>query len=138
MNYHIVCASPFRIMRNADLTIEEDEAEDLLKEIEKQLKKRQWGQAIRLEVENGIDKRLLKIIRDDLEIEGDDIFHIEGPLDLTFLMKMYGLEGFGHLKESGYLPPQQVPGLSGDYNIFEEIRKGIFCCTILTRPLTRS
>ncbi len=124
LNYHIVCASPFRIMRNADLTIEEDEAEDLLKEIEKQLKKRQWGQAIRLEVENGIDKRLLKIIRDDLEIEGDDIFHIEGPLDLTFLMKMYGLEGFGHLKESGYLPPQQVPGLSGDYNIFEEIRKG--------------
>lgn len=124
LNYHIVCTSPFRIMRNADLTIEEDEAEDLLKEIEKQLKKRQWGQAIRLEVESGINKRLLKIIRDDLEIEGEDIFHIDGPLDLTFLMKMYGLEGFGHLKESGYLPPQPVPGLSGDYNIFEEIRKG--------------
>ena len=54
--------------------------------------------------------RLLKIIRDDLEIEGDDIFHIEGPLDLTFLMKMYGLEGFGHLKESGYLanPPLRL------------------------------
>ena len=124
LNYHIVCTSPFRIMRNADLTIEEDEAEDLLKEIEKQLKKRQWGQAIRLEVENGIDKRLLKIIRDDLEIEDEDIFHIDGPLDLTFLMKMYGLEGFGHLKESGYLPPQPVPELSGDYNIFDEIRKG--------------
>ena len=50
-------------MRNADLSIEEEEAEDLLKEIEKQLKKRQWGQAIRLEVETGIDKRLLDIIR---------------------------------------------------------------------------
>ena len=124
LNYHIVCASPFRIMRNADLTIEEDEAEDLLKEIEKQIKKRQWGQAIRLEVESGIDKRLLKIIRDDLRIEGEDIFHIDGPLDLTFLMKMYGLEGFEHLKETAYLPPQPVPGLSEDYNIFEEIRKG--------------
>ena len=55
LNYDIVCAHPFRIMRNADLTIEEDEAADLLKEIEKQLKKRQWGQAIRLEVEAGID-----------------------------------------------------------------------------------
>lgn len=45
LNYDIVCAHPFRIMRNADLTIEEDEAADLLKEIEKQLKKRQWGRS---------------------------------------------------------------------------------------------
>lgn len=50
-------------MRNADLSIDEDEAADLLKEIEKQLKKRQWGEAIRLEVESGMDKRLLKIIK---------------------------------------------------------------------------
>lgn len=124
LNYHIVCTSPFRIMRNADLTIEEDEAEDLLKEIEKQLKKRQWGQAIRLEVESGIDKRLLKIIKDDLSIEAEDIYQIDGPLDLTFLMKMYGLEGFGRLKESAYLPPQPVPELPEDCNIFDEIRKG--------------
>ena len=124
LNYHIVCTSPFRIMRNADLTIEEDEAEDLLKEIEKQLKKRQWGQAIRLEVEGGIDKRLLKIIKDDLSIETEDIYQIDGPLDLTFLMKMYGLEGFGRLKESAYLPPQPVPELPEDCNIFDEIRKG--------------
>lgn len=124
LNYHIVCTSPFRIMRNADLTIEEDEAEDLLKEIEKQLKKRQWGQAIRLEVESDIDKRLLKIIKDDLSIEGEDIYKIDGPLDLTFLMKMYGLEGFDRLKESAYLPPQSVPELPEDCNIFDEIRKG--------------
>ena len=67
-------------MRNADLTIDEDEAEDLLKEIEKQLKKRQWGQAIRLEVEAGMDKRLLRIIKDELSIEEEDIYHIDGPL----------------------------------------------------------
>lgn len=63
LNYDVICAHPFRIMRNADLSIDEDEAADLLKEIEKQLKKRQWGEAIRLEVEDGIDKRLLKIIK---------------------------------------------------------------------------
>lgn len=124
LNYNILCASPFRIMRNADLTIEEDEAEDLLKEIEKQLKKRQWGQAIRLEVESGMDKRLLKIIEDELLIMDEDIYHIDGPLDLTFLMKMYGLEGFGELKESGYGKPQPVPELPADCDIFEEIRKG--------------
>ena len=44
LNYSVICAYPFRVMRNADLTIDEEEAEDLLKEIEKQLKRRQWGQ----------------------------------------------------------------------------------------------
>ena len=46
----MICAHPYRIMRNADLTIDEDEAEDLLVEIQRQLKKRQWGEVIRLEV----------------------------------------------------------------------------------------
>ena len=124
LNYDIVCAYPFRIMRNADFSIEEDEAEDLLKEIEKQLKKRQWGQAIRLEVEEKIDERLLQIIREELSIEEADLYRIAGPLDLTFLMKMYGLSGFEHLKEKGYAKPQPVAQLPADCDIFEEIRKG--------------
>ena len=52
LNYDIVASHPFRIMRNADLTIDEEEAVDLLEEIQKQLKKRQWGEAIRLEIED--------------------------------------------------------------------------------------
>lgn len=123
LNYDIVCAHPFRIMRNADLTIDEDEAADLLKEIEKQLKKRQWGEAIRLEAEAGMDKRLLKVIRKELNMEEEDIYHIDGPLDLTFLMKMYGLEGFAHLKTPKY-EPKQVPELPAGCDIFEQIRKG--------------
>lgn len=123
LNYDIVCSYPFRIMRNADLTIEEDEAEDLLKEIEKQLKKRQWGQAIRLEVEDGIDERLLEIIEEELRISEEDIYRIDGPLDLTFLMKMYGLSGFDQLKERSYAPPQPIPELPAECDIFERIRK---------------
>ena len=123
LNYDVVCSPPFRIMRNADLTIDEDEAEDLLKEIEKQLKKRQWGQAIRLEVEAGMDKRLLRIIKDELSIEEEDIYHIDGPLDLTFLMKMYGLEGFEHLKEEKYVP-QPVPEFMEEGSVFDKIRQG--------------
>lgn len=122
LNYDIVCAHPFRIMRNADLTIEEDEAADLLKEIEKQLKKRQWGEAIRLEVEDGMDKRLLKILKSELHLE-QNIYRIAGPLDLTVLMKIYGLEGFAHLKTPKYVP-QQVPELPVGCNLFDEIRKG--------------
>lgn len=123
LNYDIVCAHPFRIMRNADLTIEEDEAADLLKEIEKQLKKRQWGEAIRLEVEAGCDKRLLDILRKELHMEEQNIYAIDGPLDLTVCMKMYGLEGFEHLKTPKYTP-QQVPELPTGCSIFDEIRKG--------------
>ncbi len=123
LNYDIVCAYPFRIMRNADLTIEEDEAADLLKEIEKQIKKRQWGEVIRLEVQDGMDKQLLKIIKKELSIEAQSIYEIDGPLDLTFLMKMYGLDGFEHLKEPQYIP-QPIPELPAGCDIFEEIRKG--------------
>ena len=86
LNYDIVIAHPFRIMRNADLTIDEEEAEDLLEEIQKQLKKRQWGEAIRLEVEDKMDKRLLKILKEGALIsKTQDIFEINGPLDLTIL-----------------------------------------------------
>ncbi len=123
LNYDIVCVHPFRIMRNADLTIAEDEAADLLKEIEKQLKQRQRGEAIRLEVEAGIDKRLLKFLREELSIHTESIYAIDGPLDLTFLMKMYALEGFEHLKTPGYVP-QPVPELPAGGDIFAAIRKG--------------
>lgn len=124
LNYDIVCSYPFRIMRNADFLLEEDEAEDLLKEIEKQLKRRQWGQAIRLEVEEGIDERLLDIIEKELSVVEDDIYRIDGPLDLTFLMKMYALPGFTHLKEKGYDEPQPVPEFPEECDVFEQIRKG--------------
>ncbi len=123
LNYDILAASPFRIMRNADLTIEE-EAEDLLQEIQKQLKKRQWGEVIRLEVEEKVDKQLLKILRKELAVSAEDIFAINGPLDLTFLMKMYGgLTGFDNLKAERYTP-QPVPALMNDEDIFANIRKG--------------
>lgn len=123
LNYEIICAHPFRIMRNADFDIDEEEAADLLKEIQKQLKKRQWGEAIRLEVEDKMDKRLLKILKREMKLETEDIFFIPGPLDLTFLMKMYGLAGFDKLKAEKYTP-QPIPALMNDDDIFTNIRKG--------------
>lgn len=123
LSYDVICVHPYRIMRNADLTIDEDDASDLLKEIQKQLRKRRWGEVIRLEVEEKIDKRLLKILRKEFEIKEDGIYRINGPLDLTFLMKMYGIEGFDDYKTPRYIP-QPVPELTGKPDIFEEIRKG--------------
>ena len=119
----VVCAYPYRIMRNADLTIDEDEAEDLLVEIQKQLKKRQWGEVIRLEVEDSIDSRLLKVLQEEFDIKEEDIFRIPGPLDLTYLMKVYGTAGYEEYKETSYTPPAPVPAFQNDRNIFEVIRE---------------
>jgi len=122
LNYEVICSAPYRIMRNADLTIEEEEAEDLLKEIEKQIRKRQWGEAIRLEVQDDIDKKLLKRLKSELKLSDDDIYEINGPIDLTFLMKMYGIDGYDHLKKKGFTP-QPVPELPEGCDIFEKIKE---------------
>ena len=122
LNYNIVCAYPFRIMRNADLTIDEDEAEDLLKEIEKQIKKRQWGEVIRLEVAGDMDKKLLKLLSKELNCNDNEIYHIDGPLDLTFLMKLYGAKGYDRFRARPFVP-QPLENLGPDKDIFAQIRK---------------
>lgn len=123
LNYHVLCAHPYRVMRNADLPIDEDEAADLLKEIQKQLKKRQWGEVIRLEVEASVDKKLLRFLKDELKVAEEDIFQISGPIDLTFLMKMYGISGCDSLRYEPY-KPQRVPEIEPGEDIFEAIRGG--------------
>ena len=122
LNYDIICCHPFRVMRNADLSFDEDEAEDLLKEIEKKLKRRQWGEVIRLDIEDKADKRLLKILKKELDVSGEAIYEINGPLDLTVLMKVFGLDGFDQFKTPKHIP-QPVPALMNDDDIFTNIRK---------------
>ena len=122
LNYEIITSHPFRIMRNADLSFDEDEAEDLLKEIEKKLKKRQWGEVIRLDIEEKADRRLLRILKKELEISWEAIYEINGPLDLTVLMKVFGLDGFDSLKTPKHIP-QPVPALMNEDDIFTNIRK---------------
>ncbi|MBQ9611479.1 MAG: polyphosphate kinase 1, partial [Lachnospiraceae bacterium] len=86
--------------------------------------KRRRGDAIRLEVETGIDKKLLQVLTDELELKKGEIFDIDGPLDLTFLFRVRKIEGFEELREIRYSEPQPVPELPKDCDIFEEIRKG--------------
>ncbi len=126
LNYDVVCAHCYRVIRNADLSIDEDEAADLLKEIEKQIKKRAWGEVIKLEVESDTDKKLLKELLNKLEVNENAVYEVNGPLDLTFLFKVSGLEGFDHLRYKKYLP-QPVPGIDPERGLFEQIReKDIF------------
>lgn len=123
-SYDVVCANVFRITRSADMDIDEDEAEDLLKEIEKSLKQRKHGEAIRLEVEKDADNRLVTFLENELNLMERDIFRIDGPLDLTMLSKLRKLDGYDELREHRYLPPQDVPELPAGCDIFAQIRKG--------------
>lgn len=123
LHYDIICAYPYRITRNGDFTIQEDGAEDLLKEIEKQVKKRQRGEAIRLEVEDGIDKRLLKFLKKELKIEDNAVFKIDGPLDLTLCMKIDGLSGYNEFRDKKH-NPAPTPEFETPGSIFSKIRKG--------------
>ena len=123
LNCKVVCAYPYRIMRNADLPIDEDEAEDLLKEIQKQLKMRQWGEVIRLEIEDKMDEKLLSILKRELNISEEDVYKINGPIDLTFLMKLYGLEGCDSLRYEKHVP-QRVKEIEPGEDIFSAIRNG--------------
>lgn len=123
LNYDVVDAFPYRIMRNADFDIEEDEAEDLLKEIEKQIKKRDWGEVIRLEVEKDVNKKLINILKANLGINEQDVFYINGPIDLTFLSK---IPKDGKRPELYFKPHEPVnhPRLMPGTDIFKEIRRG--------------
>ncbi|MCD8020576.1 MAG: RNA degradosome polyphosphate kinase, partial [Clostridiales bacterium] len=123
LNHEIICSGAYRIMRNADLSIDEEEAEDLLKEIEKQLKQRQWGEVIKFEYEDQMDKRLVKYLKKQFKVHSSEMYAINGPIDLTFLMKCYGLKGFDEYKEPSYTP-QKNKKLLPEKDIFEQIRNG--------------
>ena len=84
---------------------------------------RQWGEVIRLEVEDGIDKRILKFLKSELKVADEDIFKLQGPIDLTCMMKVFGIDGFDQLKYK-QPTPQQVPEITPGEDIFEAIRKG--------------
>ncbi len=122
MNYEVLCAHAFRVMRNADLDIDEEEAEDLLEEISSKLKQRQRGDVIRLEVEADIKKNLLKKLKSEFNIENEDVYPISGPIDLTFFMSLYGLKGYDEHRVPKHVPCK-VPALTEEESIFDLIAK---------------
>lgn len=88
----------FRLTRNADLALDEEGAEDLLEEIEKELRKRRWGAPVRLEIEEGFHPYALEVLQEEFQVP-DAVFKIDGPLDLGFLSKLPGVvKGYPRLR----------------------------------------
>ena len=93
----------FRVTRNEDVEVEEDDAENLLKALERELNRRRFGPPVRLEVERSIDPYVLELLVRELGISEEEVFSLPGPLDLTGLWTIVGLDR-EDLKEAKFLP----------------------------------
>ncbi|MFN8125207.1 MAG: RNA degradosome polyphosphate kinase [Candidatus Nanopelagicales bacterium] len=93
----------FRVTRNEDLEVEEDDAENLLKALERELMRRRFGPPVRLEVEESIDPHVLDLLVSELGVSPSEVVQLPGPLDLTFLWTLVGLDR-GDLKEPPFVP----------------------------------
>lgn len=118
----IVDMVSFRITRDSDLEVEEDATRDLMKEIERSLRKRKRGAAVRLEINATDDKYLKDFLVENLDLEPRDVYEIQGPLDLTFLNKFIDQPGMDQWKFTPYTgqQPEELP----DYeDLFGKIRE---------------
>jgi len=111
---------PFRITRDADIEIEEDEAGDLLKTVEQQLRQRRFGFGVRLEVANGMSPHMVKLLRHSLEMEEQDVYTIDGPIYVPDLMALYKLD-LPELKDVPF-NPVTPPALVTKESIFDVVR----------------
>ncbi|MDW3797659.1 RNA degradosome polyphosphate kinase [Staphylococcus saprophyticus] len=126
--YTVLNTFTFRITRNADLTIHKDGAEDLLIEIERFLKERKRGTAVRLEVDGrqATHEDIVWIIN-QLDVHDNDVYFVDGPLDLTMLTDLVDhlSNKLKYLKYNKYVP--QIPQSLGNHNIFDlSLKRDIF------------
>lgn len=120
--YTPLAVDEFRLTRNADLTIDEDGAEDLLEEIEKELRKRRWGAPVRLEIQKGIHPYALQMLEEEFEVT-DSVFEIDGPLDLSFLGKLSSVIKGNPKLRYPQIEPVYPPQFEENDNFFEVITK---------------
>lgn len=123
----------FRVSRNADLTLEEEEADDLLAFVEMELRRRRFGRAVRLEFEGTPDRDVLALLVKELRLHPDDVYVLNHPLDLTGLWSVYQIER-PNLHEPDWVPvtPALFGGTdSGPIDLFSALRG---CDVLLHHP----
>ncbi len=99
----IVQRHAFRVTRNEDVEVEEDDAENLLLALERELMRRRFGPPVRLEVEESIDPHVLELLTAELDVNELEVFRLPGPLDLTGLWTIVGLDR-DDLKQRKFVP----------------------------------
>lgn len=127
IGYDLLEARAFRITRDADLYIDEEDAQDLLVEVERQLKKRQRGAAVRIEFEMGTSRFMRRFMTQEMNLAKEDMYEIDGPIDMTVFFGFCGMQGYDYLryKEAHPHTPWSMIELKreGKTNIFDMIRE---------------
>jgi len=118
----VVESYPFRVTRNADMEIEEDEADDLLSSIEEGVRQRRFGEVVRLTVDRSMPERISQLLLKNLKIDTGDLYQVRGPLGLSDIMELTKVDR-PDLKDPPHMPALPAV-LRGGENIFEQIRKG--------------
>ncbi len=123
----VVESHPFRVTRDADVLIQEMEADDLLELIEEGVRKRRFGSVVRVTVNKEMPEHIREILIENLEMDRLDIYDLEGPLGISNLMSLYQVDRYD-LKDASYLAGTPAPLKSKDFdgNIFSAIRRGDF------------
>jgi len=118
--FRVLGCSPFRVTRNFDLSIDEDEADDLLKTIQKELRRRERGSAVRLEIAHDTPVEVVVFLRSALRLETDDVYLFEGPLHLADLAPLGARDDMREYRDEPF-SPQIVPPLQEYDDIFRVI-----------------
>ena len=118
-------ADLFRVTRNADLTLDEDEADDLMVALEVELRRRRFGEALRVEIQEGMSKEFLELLTEQLEVDKTNIYVTDAPLALHDLWNLYGLDR-PDLKSEGWSPLTPRRLRAGDHvgSVFEAMADG--------------
>ena len=113
---------PFRVTRDSDLDLEEEDSVDLLKEVEESLRKRKRGAAVRLELFKTNNNRIKKFLEDNLDVTELEVYEINGPLDPTCFFKFTGLKGMWPWLHEPFVPQRPLE-LPDDSDLFAAIRQ---------------
>ena len=112
----------FRVTRNSDLYIDDEEAENLLRTIEQELKRTSRGDAVRLEVEADCPKDFRELLQEFFDLTDGDVYKLDGPLSMTHLAPLLANDAFAKLKDRPFQPARD-PALPAHANIFEVVRR---------------
>jgi len=123
----VIESHPFRVTRDADVMIQELEASDLLESIEQGVRQRRFGSVVRVTVNKAMPSYIRNILIENLQMDPNDMYTLEGPLGLSTLMNLYQVERFD-LKDHSFVPsfPSVLRDETYDGNIFAAIRKQDF------------
>ena len=120
--YRLLASGPFRVTRNGDLYVNEEEADNLLEEIAEQLKNRRKGDAVRLEISNKASDRLVTLLQRQFELHDDLVYRVDGPVNFNRFMALYKEVPRPDLKDESFTPVKRSPSETPE-SFFKTIRK---------------